>query len=231
MSAAPQAAATRRVLLAGGGSGGHVFPALAVGAELAARGWRVDFGGAAAGMEARLVGERGLPFHPLPARPLVGRGVVDRARALWTLAGSTLAARGLVRRLGVAVVVGTGGYVSAPAVLGAALAGVPAVLVEPNATPGVANRWLSRWAAEAALAFPEAADGFACPSTVTGVPVRGELAALPPAPIGGAVHLLVTGGSQGAEQLNRLLPAALGRLAAEGAAGRPPLAVLHQAGA
>ena len=219
-----------RVLLAGGGSGGHVFPALAVGGELARRGWAVDFAGAAEGMEARLVAERGLPFHPLPARALVGRGPLDQLRALWTLASSTLAARRLVRRLGAAVVVGTGGYVSAPAVLGASLAGVPSLLVEPNARAGLANRWLSRWAAGAAVGFDSARDSLRCAATVTGVPVRADFAALPDAAAGGEgepVRLLGLGGSQGSEQLNREVPAALGRLAA---AGAPPAAVLHQAG-
>jgi UDP-N-acetylglucosamine--N-acetylmuramyl-(pentapeptide) pyrophosphoryl-undecaprenol N-acetylglucosamine transferase len=219
----------QRVLLAGGGSGGHVFPALAVADELAARGWAVDFAGAASGMEARLVAEHGLPFHALPARPLVGRGALDKAGALLTLARSTFAARRLVRALGAAVVVGTGGYVSAPAVLGAALAGVPVLLVEPNAVPGVANRWLSRWAADAALAFPEAAGRLSCRSSLTGVPVRAAFAGLAAAPGGDAVAMLVAGGSQGAQQLNELVPAALGRLAAAGTL--PPLAVLHQAGA
>jgi UDP-N-acetylglucosamine--N-acetylmuramyl-(pentapeptide) pyrophosphoryl-undecaprenol N-acetylglucosamine transferase len=249
----------RRVLLAGGGSGGHVFPALAIADELAARGWGVDFTGAATGMEARLVGEHGWPFHPLAARPLVGRGLADRLTALVTLAGSTLAARKLVRSLGAAVVVGTGGYVSAPAVLGAALARVPVLLVEPNAVPGVANRWLSRFAADAALAFPAAAAGLACRSAVTGVPVRAEFSRLPEVAETAGVALLVAGGSQGAQQLNELVPEALGRLfggggggasagdggegASPGDAGRaaggggdrpsslPPLAVLHQAGA
>lgn len=231
------AAPERRVLLAGGGSGGHVFPALAVADELASRGWGVDFTGAASGMEARLVAEHGWPFHPLAARPLVGRGLVDRLQALATLAGSTWSARTLVRSLGAAVVVGTGGYVSAPAVLGAALARVPVLLVEPNAVPGVANRWLSRFAADAALAFPAAAAGLACRSTLTGVPVRAEFARLPEVAETVAVALLVAGGSQGAQQLNELVPAALGRLFAGGAEGSspdaelPPLAVLHQAGA
>jgi UDP-N-acetylglucosamine--N-acetylmuramyl-(pentapeptide) pyrophosphoryl-undecaprenol N-acetylglucosamine transferase len=217
-------------LLAGGGSGGHVFPALAVGGELARRGWQVGYAGAATGMEARLVGERGLPFHALPARPVVGRGLVDRLLALWTLLRSALAARRLVRRLGIAVVVGTGGYVSAPAVLGAALAGTPALLVEPNAAAGLANRWLSRWAAEAAVAWERAGAELRCPSVVTGVPVRSEFAAVEPRPApAGAPRILVLGGSQGSLQMNLTLPPALA--AALSANGAPPPRVLHQAGA
>src|SRR5262245_46437776 len=84
-------------LLAGGGSGGHVFPALAVGEELARRGWGVRFAGSPEGMEARLAAERGVDFVALPARPFVGRSLVQRVAAFGTLARSTFAARGLLR--------------------------------------------------------------------------------------------------------------------------------------
>jgi UDP-N-acetylglucosamine--N-acetylmuramyl-(pentapeptide) pyrophosphoryl-undecaprenol N-acetylglucosamine transferase len=218
-------------LLAGGGTGGHVFPALAVAEELTARGWRVSFAGSPGGLEARLVPERGIAFHGLPARPLLGRGPLARMRALATLARSAVSAASLVRRLDAAVVLGTGGYVSAPAVVGGRLAGRPVLLLEPNARAGVANRWLSRWATAAAVGYQETARGLKCPATVTGVPVRREFFAVPPisedAGPGVAVHLLVLGGSQGARQLNRALPAAAALLAAR----MPELRILHQAGA
>ncbi len=220
------------VLFAGGGSGGHVFPALAVAEELAGRGWRVAFAGTAGGIEEGLVGRHGWPFEALPARPLVGRNPLAQARALAVVARSTLAARRIVRRLGAGAVVGTGGYVSAPAVLGARLAGRPALLVEPNAEAGLANRWLSRWADGAAVAWAETGARLHCPSWVTGVPVRRAFFDLPGRPANGAgaggPHLLVLGGSQGARQLNRDLPAALA--AAAGGGGLPGLSVLHQAG-
>jgi len=219
----------RHALLAGGGTGGHVFPALAVAEELAARGWRVSFAGTPYGLEARLVPERGIPFHGLPARPLLGRGPLARARALATLARSAVAAAALVRRLDAAVVLGTGGYASAPAVVGGRLAGRPVLLLEPNARAGVANRWLSRWATAAAVGYAETARGLRCPATVTGVPVRRAFFAVPPLPaameIAGGV--LVLGGSQGARQLNQALPAAAALLAA----GMPGLRIVHQAGA
>jgi UDP-N-acetylglucosamine--N-acetylmuramyl-(pentapeptide) pyrophosphoryl-undecaprenol N-acetylglucosamine transferase len=216
------------VLLAGGGTGGHVFPALAVAAEGAARGWRVSFAGSAAGLEARLVPERGVPFYPLAARPLVGRGLWGKARALGTLARSAGAAAALVRRLAVDVVLGTGGYASAPAVVGARLARRPVLLLEPNARAGVANRWLSRLAAGAAVAFRDAAADLKCPAWVTGIPVRADFFAVPdePPPLA-APRLLVLGGSQGAQQINRALPAAAARLCA----ALPALSILHQAGA
>lgn len=215
----------RMALLSGGGSGGHVFPGLAVAAELEKRGWRVAWTGSAHGLEARLVAARGVEFHALAARPVVGQGLLGKARAAATLATSAWSARRLVRRLDARVVVGTGGYVSVPAVLGARLASRPALLVEPNAEAGQANRWLSRFAAEAAVAYGETARQLRCRSTTTGVPIRpaffeaGELPASPP------LRLLVAGGSQGARQLNELLPRALSRLELDG-----ELAVIHQAG-
>lgn len=232
----PAAGAAGTVLFAGGGSGGHVFPALAVAEELAARGWGIAFTGTAGGMEEGLVERAGWPFEALPARPLVGKSPVAQARALAVVGRSTLGARRIVRRLGAAAVVGTGGYVSAPAVLGARLAGRPALLVEPNAEAGLANRWLSRWAEGAAVAFAETGARFHCPSWVTGVPVRRAFFELPerpperPRPGGGGPHLLVLGGSQGARQLNRDLPAALAGAAGEGATEIPGLTILHQAG-
>lgn len=216
----------RHVLLAGGGSGGHVFPALAVGAELAGRGWRVSYAGDPAGMEARLVAGRGFAFVPLPARPLVGRGPLARLAALATLARSTAAARRAVGALGVDAVVGTGGYASAPAVLGAVWARRPALLVEPNARPGAANRWLSRWAAAAAVAWEAAGRELACPSFVAGVPIRPEFFAVPPLAADAPPRLLVLGGSQGSQRLNRLLPGAVAAALARVGA----LTVLHQCG-
>jgi UDP-N-acetylglucosamine--N-acetylmuramyl-(pentapeptide) pyrophosphoryl-undecaprenol N-acetylglucosamine transferase len=217
----------RHVLLAGGGTGGHVFPALAVGEALAARGFSVSFTGLASGMEARLVAERGLRFDPLPARPVLGKSAGQKAAAIWTLGRSAFAARRLVRRLEASVVVGTGGYVSAPAVLGARLARRPAFLVEPNARAGAANRWLSRFAQGAAVAHEEARADLRCPSEALGVPVRDIFFAVPEARFEGPPRLLVLGGSQGARVLNRELPAAVAALERR----IPALAVVHQSGA
>lgn len=216
------------VLLAGGGTGGHIFPALAVGEELTARGWRVSFAGSGTGLEARIVPERGIPFHPLPARPLVGKGPVAKVRSLATLGRSAFAASGLLRRIGAQVVLGTGGYASGPALVGARLAGRPVLLLEPNARAGTANRWFSRWAAGAAVGWRETMSDLRCPSWVTGVPVRaaffGVPAELPPAE---PLRLLVLGGSQGAQQINLAMPQAAARLFAL----LPSLRILHQAGA
>jgi len=215
------------VLLAGGGTGGHVFPALAVAEELQARGWRVSFTGSTAGLEERLVTERGLPFFPLPARPLVGRGLVGKAQALATLVGSARAASKLVRRIGANAVLGTGGYVSAPAVIGARLARRPVLLLEPNGRAGVANRWLSRWATAAAVGYKETAADLKCPSFVTGVPVRAAFFSIPEPPAMDVPRLLVLGGSQGAQQINKAMPETAARLIAK----LPGIRIVHQAGA
>ncbi|HEV7516586.1 MAG TPA: glycosyltransferase, partial [Thermoanaerobaculia bacterium] len=175
-----------------------------------------------------LTAERGMPFHPLPARPFLGKGLGARARSLTVLSGSAVAAARLVRRLGADVVLGTGGYVSAPAVLGARLARRPILLLEPNARAGVANRWLSGFAAGAAVAFRETIGDLKCPCQVTGVPVRAAFFAVPSTlPPLTPSRLLVLGGSQGARQVNELLPAAVARLLGGGVS----LQVLHQAGA
>jgi UDP-N-acetylglucosamine--N-acetylmuramyl-(pentapeptide) pyrophosphoryl-undecaprenol N-acetylglucosamine transferase len=217
----------RHALLAGGGTGGHVFPALAVAEELLARGWRVSFAGGATGLEARLVPARGIPFHVLPARPLVGKGAADQLRALATLGRSALAARRLVRELGAGVVLGTGGYASGPAVLGAALARRPVLLLEPNARAGAANRWLSRVASGAVVGYETAVSDLRCPAWVTGVPVRAAFFAVSERRPEGPPRLLVLGGSQGARQLNTALPPAIAHVRE----AVPDLRVLHQAGA
>jgi UDP-N-acetylglucosamine--N-acetylmuramyl-(pentapeptide) pyrophosphoryl-undecaprenol N-acetylglucosamine transferase len=214
------------VLLSGGGSGGHVFPALAVGDELGRRGWRVSFAGNPAGMEHGLVAARGVEFVPLAARPMVGRSAPAQLRSAATLARSARRARGWVKRERVSVVVGTGGYASVPAVVGGRWARRPVLLVEPNARAGAANRWLSRLAQAAAIAYGATARELRCPSFVAGVPVRESFFAVPPLAAGAPPRLLVLGGSQGSQRLNRLLPEAVAQLLP----GLAELTVLHQCG-
>jgi len=214
------------VLLSGGGSGGHVFPALAVGDELAERGWRVSFAGSPTGMERALVTARGVEFVPLAARPVIGRSAPERLRSAATLARSARRARGWVMRERVSAVVGTGGYASVPAVVGGRWARRPVVLVEPNARAGAANRWLSRLAQAAAIAYEATSRELRCPSFVAGVPVREAFFAVPPLAADAPPRLLVLGGSQGSQQLNRLLPEAVAQLLAR----LPGLTVLHQCG-
>lgn len=219
---------TPHALLAGGGTGGHVFPALAVGEELAARGWRVSFVGSPTGLEARLVAERGLPFHALAAKPLLGRGLFGKVQALTTMGTSGTAAARLISRIGADVILGTGGYVSAPAVMGARLARRPVLLLEPNARAGVANRWLSRFATAAVVGYRETINDLKCPCWVTGIPVRSAFFSVPPGlPDFATPRLLVLGGSQGAQQINQAMPIVAARLFER----LPDLRITHQAGA
>ena len=207
----------RHALVAGGGSGGHVFPGVALAAELERRGWAVSFAGRAASVEERLAKRQGLTFYALPSAPVVGTSAARRVRSLMTTLRASLAGRRLVADVGVDVVVGLGGYVSVPAVVGGRLAGRPILLFEPNATPGTANRWLSRIASEAAVAYEAATAALRCSSTVTGTPVRAEFFEQPKESQQPRV-LLVLGGSQGARQLNEMVPKALAGLGE--AAGR-----------
>jgi UDP-N-acetylglucosamine--N-acetylmuramyl-(pentapeptide) pyrophosphoryl-undecaprenol N-acetylglucosamine transferase len=217
---------TQHVLFAGGKSGGHLFPALAVAEELLGRGWTVGFLGTESGLESRVVRSRRLPFYAVDAEPVVGRGLLARTRALLVLARSALVARRLVRRLDAGVVFGTGGFVSVPGVLGGWLARVRVFLFEPNAQPGAANRFLSRLAQHAAVAFESAARELHCASTLTGVPVRSEFFAPRPAPTAPPMRILVLGGSQGARHLNEVVPEALSAIAGEVGG----LEVVHQSG-
>jgi len=229
----PQSVTGLHVLLAGGGTGGHIFPAMAVAAALVRRGGRATFVGSDRGLEAKLVPEiaasipGGVPFHALPAKPLLGRGLADKLRALWTLVGSSFQGRALVKEVGAQAVLGTGGYASAGPVLGAWMRGLPIVLLEPNADPGAANRMLSRFADGACVAFAEAGGGLRCRTWLSGVPVRDALFAVDPAlPSTATSCVLVLGGSQGARQLNELLPQAVA-----GLDPTLPLRIVHQCGA
>jgi len=215
------------ILMAGGGTGGHVYPALAIAAELAERGNLVSWIGRPSSMEETLVRAADVPFHTLEAKPWVGKGLAAKAGAVATLMASSLRARSLVRRLAADVVLGTGGYVSTPALLGARLAGRPVFLLEPNAVAGWANRIASRWCKAAFVAHEDAARLLACETVVSGTPVRRSFHEVDPLPAQDP-HLLVLGGSQGAVQINDVMPSVVRRLSS--AAGLAGLSITHQTG-
>jgi len=215
------------ILMAGGGTGGHVYPALAIAAELAERGNLVSWIGRPSSMEETLVRAADVPFHTLEAKPWVGKGLAAKAGAVATLMASSLRARSLVRRLAADVVLGTGGYVSTPAMLGARLAGRPVFLLEPNAVAGWANRIASRWCRAAFVAHEETARLLACETVVSGTPVRRSFHEVDPLPARDP-HLLVLGGSQGAVQINDVMPSVVRRLSS--AAGLARLSITHQTG-
>jgi UDP-N-acetylglucosamine--N-acetylmuramyl-(pentapeptide) pyrophosphoryl-undecaprenol N-acetylglucosamine transferase len=213
-------AADGAFVLAGGGTGGHVFPAVAVARELAGRpGCRVVFVGTRRGLEASVAPREGFPIEFIPASGFVGKPWSAKAAAVASLAAGVVVSRRILRRCGARAVLGVGGYASLPVLLAARLSGVPSVIHEQNSVPGVANRIANRIADATAAGFESACGRFARPCVWTGNPVRREffetapLASRPP-----ARRLLVVGGSQGARVLNAALIEALPRLARDGVA-------------
>ncbi|MEY4378117.1 MAG: hypothetical protein RJB26_2667, partial [Pseudomonadota bacterium] len=230
MSAAPalNTAPSCHVVVMAGGTGGHVFPALAVAQVLLARGCSVSWLGTRQGIEARLVPAAGIPVDWLEIGGLRGKGWQGWLVAPWRLGKAVAQALAALRTRRPAVVLGLGGFVAGPGGLAARLAGIPLVVHEQNAVAGLTNRSLAHLARRVLAAFPTAFP--ASRATVTGNPVRPEIAALPAPSVRfagreGVARLFVFGGSQGALAINRLLPEALGCLPAE---LRP--VVLHQAG-
>jgi len=213
-----------RILIAGGGTGGHIIPALAVARALAERhGAEVLLVGTARGLESRLVPQAGFPLRLIDVGPLKSVSFLTRLRTLARLPGAISACKSLMREFQPGVVLGVGGYASGPAMLAALQLRIPAAAYEPNAMPGLANRLVGKRVQMAAINFPAAAKWFRN-AEVTGVPVRPEFFSLP-APAS-APHLLVFGGSQGARTFNTHLPAIVRPLLD----AVPELTVLHQSG-
>lgn len=214
-------------LIMTGGTGGHIFPALAVADELSSRGWQAVFLGADGGMETRLVPSRGYALETLAIRGVRGNGIA-RWLALPAVLGRAVSRSvAILRRLRPDVVIGFGGYTGAPGGLAARLLGIPLVVHEQNSVAGLTNRMLSKIASRTLFAFPGAFTGEA---GLVGNPVRADIAAVPAPDTrfdgrDGPLRLLVVGGSLGARVFNDTLPAALASLPV---ASRPQ--VVHQAG-
>jgi UDP-N-acetylglucosamine--N-acetylmuramyl-(pentapeptide) pyrophosphoryl-undecaprenol N-acetylglucosamine transferase len=210
-----------------GGTGGHVFPALAVAQELAARGWQVSWLGTPNSFEARLVPAHGFDLDTVAARRLRGEGLAARLLAPVRLLQAMGQAWAVLRRRRPQVVLGMGGFVTGPGGLVSRLMHIPLVVHEQNAIPGLTNRWLAKIATRVLQAFP-CSFPVAVGASVTGNPIREEIAVLPerlPIDPQRSLHLLIVGGSQGAQALNETLPAALALIPAD---ERPQ--VRHQAG-
>ena len=172
---------TNTILVAAGGTGGHLFPGIAVADELVRRdaATRVVFAGTARGLETRLVPKAGYSLELLPILPLNAISLVRTAKGVAALPWGMARAAALVRRLRPAAVLGIGGYAGGPVTLLAALLGVKAVLLEPNAKPGFTNRVLRPFVEKAACAYEEARVYFGAKGVLTGNPVRGGFASLP----------------------------------------------------
>lgn len=214
-----------RILIAGGGTGGHVIPALAIARELRdAHGAEVRFVGTARGLETRLVPEAGFPLEMIHVGQLKGVSLATRVRTMADLPRGVTRCMRLLRASRPQVVVGVGGYASGPAMMAALLLRIPTLAFEPNAAPGLANRLVGRFCSAAAVNFPESKRFFRN-AVVTGIPVRREFFDVKPK-ISGDLRLLVFGGSQGARILNDVMPQIAGDLLQQ----FPSLTIVHQAG-
>jgi UDP-N-acetylglucosamine--N-acetylmuramyl-(pentapeptide) pyrophosphoryl-undecaprenol N-acetylglucosamine transferase len=214
-----------RVLIAGGGTGGHVIPALAIARELRDRhAAEVRFVGTARGLETRLVPEAGFPLELIHVGQLKNVSLATRLRTLADLPLGLLRCVSLLRSFRPSVVIGVGGYASGPAMMAAILLRIPTLAFEPNAAPGLANRIIGRLVSAAAVNFAPTTRFFRN-ATVTGIPVRREFFDIQPKNSGN-LRLLVFGGSQGAQVLNRVMPLVAGDLLE----AFPALEIVHQAG-
>jgi len=201
--------------MAGGGTGGHVFPAVAIAREIRRRrpGARIVFVGTPRGFEAVIAPREGFPIEFIAASGFVGRGAAAQARALADLVRGVAQSRRILARERPAAVVGVGGYASLPVLAAAALARIPALVQEQNAVPGVANRIGARLARATAAGFEDACRRLSGRCVWTGNPVRRELFAVSPLRNPGR-RVLLFGGSQGARVLNTALAEAASRLTA-----------------
>jgi UDP-N-acetylglucosamine--N-acetylmuramyl-(pentapeptide) pyrophosphoryl-undecaprenol N-acetylglucosamine transferase len=213
MSARP--APERPVLILAGGTGGHIFPGLAVARVLRDRGVPVRWLGASGGMETRLVPQHGIEIDTIEIRGVRGKGIATLFGAPFKLLGAVRAARRMVGAIRPGAVVSFGGFAAGPGGIAARLAGIPLIVHEQNRAPGMTNRVLARLAACVLTGFPDSFPG--AREQVVGNPVRADIAALaaPEARFEGRtgpLRILVLGGSQGARALNAAVPAAIAAL-------------------
>jgi UDP-N-acetylglucosamine--N-acetylmuramyl-(pentapeptide) pyrophosphoryl-undecaprenol N-acetylglucosamine transferase len=191
-----------RFVMAGGGTGGHVIPALAVARELRQRGHEVVFIGTDRGLEAKLVPAEGFELKKIDIGGLNRVGLKQKLSTLVQLPFSTAHSSGLLRHA--AALFSMGGYVAGPPVMAALLRRLPVVVMEPNAIPGFTNRVIGRFVSRALISFSETAEFFPKGRTeATGLPVREEFFRIAPKPRGPVLQILITGGSQGSRTLNQ----------------------------
>jgi UDP-N-acetylglucosamine--N-acetylmuramyl-(pentapeptide) pyrophosphoryl-undecaprenol N-acetylglucosamine transferase len=215
-----------RVIIAGGGTGGHVIPAIAIARELQSR-YQADllFVGTARGIETRLVPAAGFRLELIKVGALNRVGLGTRVKTLFDLPRAVTESATLIRHFQPDLILGVGGYASGPVMLAGIVKRVPLMAFEPNVVPGVANRLVARFVKGAAVHFPATAKYFPN-SFVSGVPVRREFLAIPPRANDAPPTLLVFGGSQGAHAINVALMQAIPLLQAQ----LPGFHLIHQTG-
>ncbi|MGI2882069.1 undecaprenyldiphospho-muramoylpentapeptide beta-N-acetylglucosaminyltransferase [Vibrio furnissii] len=215
---------TKRLMVMAGGTGGHVFPGLAVAKQLQHQGWDIRWLGTADRMEADLVPKHGIAIDFIRVKGLRGQGIARLLKAPFQIVNAILQARRHMKAWQPDAVLGMGGYVSGPGGIAAWTLGIPVILHEQNAVAGLTNQWLSKIATKVFQAF----DGAFAGVPVVGNPVRGDVVALPEPDVRmaertGPLRILVMGGSQGARILNQTVPATLALLGDD-------YQVRHQAG-
>lgn len=204
-----------RAIIAGGGTGGHLFPGIAVAREIQRRNGDAEvlFVGSERGIESRLVPQEGFPLRCLPAGSMKGIGWIARARNLAATVKGILGAKRILKEFHPAVVIGVGGYASFPMLGAAILKGYPRIIMEQNAVPGLANRVLGRWVDFAAVTDPGTSSYFGSRAVVTGNPVRPQFKSIPGKEHRPPYQILVFGGSQGAQSINKAVRESLPLLA------------------
>lgn len=215
-----------KVLIAAGGTGGHIYPGIAVAKEILRRNAESEilFVGTARGLETKIVPDNGFQLSLINSAGLKNVGFVGKLKGLLILPKSFLEARRLIKDFKPDVVVGAGGYVSGPVLLMASLMRVPTLVMDSNALPGFTNRRLAMFVTKAALTFEEALPYFGKKGVVTGNPVRKEFFEIAPKIRGEKINLLIFGGSQGARAINNAMADALEKLPAD------KLQITHQTG-
>lgn len=217
-----------RVIIAAGGTGGHIFPGVAIAREFQHRdpSTAILFVGTPRGLESKIVPREGFDLELIKVGALKGVSIFERTQALGGLPRSFVAARRILKRFNPDIVIGVGGYSSGPTLLMAAFSRIPTMVVEPNAMPGFTNRVLARYVDAAALSFADAQKYFGSRGVVTGNPVRVDFARLAKKQRTDKLHVLIFGGSQGAHAINNAVVAALPLLASRS----DRLSLTHQTG-
>jgi UDP-N-acetylglucosamine--N-acetylmuramyl-(pentapeptide) pyrophosphoryl-undecaprenol N-acetylglucosamine transferase len=218
-----------RLVVACGGTGGHLYPGIAVARAFQKANPKVDvlFVGTAAGMESRIVPQQGFRFEAVASSGFLGKGILDRIKSLGRVSRGLFQALGILRRASPQMVVGVGGYASVPAILAAALLRIPRVILEPNVRPGLANRTMAPFCSLIIAAFEGTRRHLGSNRVaVLGVPIRPELVDLRRKTGKKDATLLILGGSQGARAINEAVLEMLPILKEKGR----DLAIIHQTG-
>jgi UDP-N-acetylglucosamine--N-acetylmuramyl-(pentapeptide) pyrophosphoryl-undecaprenol N-acetylglucosamine transferase len=217
-----------KVIIAGGGTGGHLFPGIAVAREIQRRraGSSILFVGAEQGIETKIVPKEGFELRTLPLGGIKGLGAVRQVRNLMGMVSGIGKARQILREFKPDAVIGVGGYASFPMLTAAVIGGFPRVIMEQNAIPGLANRVLGKWVDFAAVTDARTESYFGKRAVVTGNPIRPEFKSIPPKAHVAPYTILIFGGSQGAQSINRALVEAL----AEVSEWKDRLRFVHQTG-